>query len=120
MIAHRPDPTLAIHRTGAGARGQGSEPARAAQGRRVKSAGISNKPAFAGVSTCTFPRSVRNVNPGGELAAGSGVAAVPGAPFMEMAEYSERFCAGGTGPDLWAENVGRQPPDATKFDGSCG
>ncbi len=45
---------------------------------------------------------------------------VPADALMAIVEYSDRFWAGGTGPDLCAVNVGRQPPEATKFSGRCG
>ena len=88
-------------------------------GTRVKSDGISNKLAFAALSVWTLPRSVKNTKPGAGLPDGAG-AASPLEPFIAIVEYIARFWAGGTGPDLWAVNVGRQPPDATKFSGRCG
>ena len=56
---------------------------------------------------------------GAGLPDGAG-AASPLEPFIAIVEYIARFWAGGTGPDLWAVNVGRQPPEATKFSGRCG
>ena len=85
----------------------------------MKSDGISNKLALAADSECMLPRSVRNTKPDAGLPDGAG-AASPFEPLIAIVEYNERSWDGGTGPDLCAVNVGRQPPDATKFSGRCG